>query len=151
MGQTAAKLKDCPRVNGRFTPGNAPKNPDKRKTPYQEAVALQQLVLSKAKEPKMAGIPLASLCRAWCDLEERKRILRNKPLPGQLRPDRDPGQLLKELKKARVKQILDVQNFAAPIEDDDEEVKETKEAELIESPKNICAREAEGPKPDAGS
>jgi hypothetical protein len=31
-------------------------------------------------------IELASVARAWCDLEERKRILRGKPLPGAYKP-----------------------------------------------------------------
>ena len=32
----------------------------------------------------------ASLARAWCDVEERRRILMGKPLPGVLKPEAKP-------------------------------------------------------------
>lgn len=35
---------------------------------------------------KANAILAASLSRAWCDLDERYRISRGKPLPGSLRP-----------------------------------------------------------------
>jgi hypothetical protein len=37
--------------------------------------------MGKARDPKCAGNHLALLARAWTDLEDRKRILRMKPLP----------------------------------------------------------------------
>lgn len=36
------------------------------------------------------GSAIAAMVRGWDILEERKRILRNKPLPGHLRPDLQP-------------------------------------------------------------
>lgn len=45
--------------------------------------ALYEMALEHAVDP---GIR-ASCARAWSDLQERKRVLDGKPLPGQLRPE----------------------------------------------------------------
>lgn len=50
----------------------------------------------------------AALARAWCDVEERKRIMRGIPLPGSL----PAGDALRALKRARAKALP----FAEPIE-----------------------------------
>lgn len=66
---------------------------------YCQAVKLQQLIIRDAvdhgeviqstdKNLRATAKPtdLAALARAWCDLEETKRKLKMKPLPGSLRP-----------------------------------------------------------------
>jgi len=72
----------------------------------------------------MTAVGLASLARAWSELEDRKRILRGIPLPGQLRPDLDPVQMMKALKRAKSRKSIDLQPsagaFAAPADDEDE-------------------------------
>ena len=47
--------------------------------------ALYEMALASQVEPAVR----ASCARAWSDLQERKRVLDGKPLPGQLRPDLD--------------------------------------------------------------
>lgn len=54
--------------------------------PYRKACAIQDvlkgLIDNKETEPK----DVAACARAWDVMEERKRILRGKPLPGALKP-----------------------------------------------------------------
>jgi len=55
---------------------------------YWEALELQRTITRTIRERE--GIEpgdLASLVRAWDTLREAKRILRNKPLPGSLKPE----------------------------------------------------------------
>jgi hypothetical protein len=59
-----------------------------RNRPQRQVVELQNLVFEAAKKEGSEGKNLASLVRAWCDLEERRRILKGKPLPGSYRPER---------------------------------------------------------------
>ena len=54
------------------------------------------------------GSALASMVRGWDILEERKRILRGRPLPGHLRPD---------LPAAQRKPTKRVALLAEPLED----------------------------------
>lgn len=72
-----------------------------RKSAYSQAVEAQDLVMADIRNPKTKPSIRAGLCRAWDVLEERKRILRGCPLPGQLRPDLDPVQLSRALKRHR--------------------------------------------------
>lgn len=54
---------------------------ERKPTPYNEAVELQDIALRDCRDAKTPPHIRAALMRAWCDLEERKRILRMKPLP----------------------------------------------------------------------
>lgn len=54
--------------------------------PYDTAIELQRVLASVVKDPKTENKDRASCARAWEVLEERKRILRNKPLPGAYKP-----------------------------------------------------------------
>jgi hypothetical protein len=56
--------------------------------------ALYEMALAHAVDPGVR----ASCARAWSDLQERKRVLDGKPLPGQLRPEL---QALRELRRGR--------------------------------------------------
>ena len=62
----------------------------------------------KAFQPNLSAASLCNLVRAWDILEERKRILRNKPLPGQFRPDLDPVQLARAAKRAKARLPHDI-------------------------------------------
>ena len=82
-------------TNGKFTSTNGhearhnshiAKRAASPRTAYGQAVALQQLLLNDAREPELKPIFRAGLARAWCELEECKRKLKMKPLPGSLRP-----------------------------------------------------------------
>ena len=55
---------------------------------YGQVIELQNLVFDAAKAEGSEGKSLAALTRAWCDLEERRRVLTGKPLPGSYRPER---------------------------------------------------------------
>lgn len=75
-------------------PANAPAYPpppkpgEVRNRPQKQVVELQNIVFEAAKMEGAGGKNLASLARAWCDLEERRRILKGKPLPGTYRPEK---------------------------------------------------------------
>jgi hypothetical protein len=88
-------------IKNQFAPGNTPKTENRQLSPYGQAVEMQRRALADLKNPKTKPSVRAALMRAWDVLEDRKRILRGIPLPGQLRPDLDPEQLLKALKRAR--------------------------------------------------
>ena len=87
-----------------FEPGHDFGNGGKREYPLTEAVELQKLCMKLARQPKVRAIDLAALARAWDILEDRKRILRGRPLPGQLRPDSLPG---KGVKRGRVIELVE--------------------------------------------
>lgn len=53
-------------------------------TSLQQLFALQKRVFSDALSVRTDPMTRCSLVKAWDVLEERKRILRNKPLPGSL-------------------------------------------------------------------
>ena len=55
-----------------------------------DAVSLCREDMNACVDPEVRariGSALASMVRGWDILEERKRILRGRPLPGHLRPD----------------------------------------------------------------
>jgi hypothetical protein len=54
--------------------------PDRPKA-YDAALELQEIALRDCRNAETKPHIRAALMRAWCDLEERKRILRMKPLP----------------------------------------------------------------------
>jgi len=52
---------------------------------------MQDCVFLTVMAPETEPLEKASCIRAWCNLEDTKRIMRGKPLPGQLRPFTKPG------------------------------------------------------------
>lgn len=50
-------------------------------------VAMQRVLLEKTLDPRTQPHIAAQCARAWKELQECKRIIDGKPLPGQLRPD----------------------------------------------------------------
>lgn len=95
-------------ANRQFQEKFLSRNKGYRKSPFSEALLYQAIIMQKATNPNVSGQTLAALIRAWDVLEERKRILRNRPLPGQLRPDLDPVQLAKAAKRAKARLPHDI-------------------------------------------
>lgn len=80
-----------------------------RITPLMEARAIQRLIYDRAARDKVTDVALASLARSWCLVQECIRVMRGIPSPGQLRPDLDPVQLSRALKRMKSrKPILDI-------------------------------------------
>ena len=75
--------------NGTFTPSKAtqftvnhqPPLTVRRKSPYSQAIELQDLLMKAAREPKLKPMSLALVARAWRDLEQLKREIKMKPKP----------------------------------------------------------------------
>ncbi len=57
------------------------------RNPRAELREIQSILLNDIRNPDTAPHIRAQCTRAFNDCEERLRILNNKPLPGQLRPD----------------------------------------------------------------
>ena len=66
-----------------------------------QARELQELLMADAKNPETKPAVRAVLARSWCLVTESIRILRGIPAPGQLRPDLDPVNLARALKRHR--------------------------------------------------
>lgn len=67
--------------------------------PYQGRAAdrkalvdMQHVLYARTTDPNVPAHIQAQCARAWKDLQEAKRIIDGKPLPGQLRPDLQPKQ-----------------------------------------------------------
>lgn len=54
----------------------------------RQAIDLQSLVYDTAFSGTAKPAEIAQLARAWDVIEDRKRVLRGKPLPGSLRPEK---------------------------------------------------------------
>jgi hypothetical protein len=54
---------------------------------YRDACEQQELLMRDIRASETTPTQRAACVRAWTELEERKRILRGRPLPGQLRPE----------------------------------------------------------------
>lgn len=59
----------------------SPKTRPKTANAYREARDLQQLVMTAARDKDAKGVSLASLARAWMDLERLRRDMRMLPKP----------------------------------------------------------------------
>ena len=57
------------------------------RNPRGDIIDVQRILLADIRNPKTMPHIRAQCARAYDVLEERLRILNNKPLPGQLRPD----------------------------------------------------------------
>src|ERR1017187_4294147 len=74
-----------PSPKTQFANGHEPTNGGARKSPYQQAVELQRVIYNAATAKRVKPAVLSSLARAWSELEERKRILKNRFKAGDLR------------------------------------------------------------------
>ena len=57
-----------------------------RRTALRQALQIQQRVFEASVKDGVKPSDLAQLARAWDVLEDRKRVLRGRPLPGSLKP-----------------------------------------------------------------
>jgi len=71
-------------------PPDFPKDyPQGQKGDRQALVGMQRVLWRQVHNPATAPHITAQCARAWRDLQDMKRIMDGKPLPGQLRPDLD--------------------------------------------------------------
>jgi hypothetical protein len=111
-------ISDASKTTRQCNRGNLPG----RRGSYAQAVWLQDQIIARVENDDVPPMAFASLARAWVELEDRKRILRGVPLPGQLRPDLDPLQLMKAVKRSRARKPIELagsngSGFAGPAED----------------------------------
>jgi len=65
---------------------------------YTDAIEMQKVLMRDILSPSTTGVVRVRLIDAWDKLEDRKRILRNKPLPGSLVHDKvRPGKRQRQL------------------------------------------------------
>ena len=99
-----------------FANGHEPKNGQARKSPYQQVVEIQQLLLNDIRNPSTKPADRASCARAFDLLEERKRVLRMKFKPGDVRAsDLDPVRLawtVRRFKKANRRSVVNLPALA---------------------------------------
>lgn len=61
--------------------------PTHRKRAYDELLVIQRILFARIADDSTSCSDKAKLALAWEKLEDRKRILRGRPLPGNLRPE----------------------------------------------------------------
>lgn len=74
-----------------------------RQKPRAQILRMQESLLASATDPKVPPNVRAACARSWDVLEERLRILDNKPLPGHLRPELAQ---LREARRSRTRKAL---------------------------------------------
>lgn len=55
-----------------------------KNTKLQQAIAMQKIAFELAQDPSTAPNTVSALMRAWCDVDERIRIIRMKPKPKDI-------------------------------------------------------------------
>lgn len=90
-----------------------------------EALEIQRTIMTRVRRPELKSSVLAALARAWCDVEDRKRILRGIPLPESLLR-LDPSEIAKRLKRRQLKAPAE-QSTSAFIEVTPQEQREQRE------------------------
>ena len=70
--------------------GSDSQNRLSRASKVRQILELQQVLYNTTVDEQTKPLERASCARAWEVLEERLRILRGKPLPGQLQPGERP-------------------------------------------------------------
>jgi hypothetical protein len=76
-----------PDQNPSTPPANTPKPRRGPRRDRNQLLAMQQTLFELTQDKSVMPHIRAACARAWSDLQERKRVLDGKPLPGQLRPD----------------------------------------------------------------
>jgi hypothetical protein len=79
-------------------------------------------------EPKVTDAALAQLSRSWCLVCDALRELRGIPKAGQMRPDLDPVQAMKAMRRLRSRMPLEVAGSAVDITEDEQSETDTKES-----------------------
>jgi hypothetical protein len=132
---TNGKRRPIPPKNGcQFTIGHAPANQGDSTPPFRQAVILQRLAFKAAHQKGIKPSALSQLMRAWSELEERKRILKMRFRPGDLRPaDLDPVNFARLLKRHPRQKLINLPAAPAVFT----------EAEVVEQPSAPAAANLE--------
>ncbi len=83
--------------------------PDGCKGDRQALVGMQRVLWARVQDATIPAHIQAQCARAWRDLQDMKRIMDGKPLPGQLRPDLAQSATAKRIgppARARVLQVM---------------------------------------------
>ena len=106
MPVTAVRVEQPPSDSSTPTPLRRGTNRDRT-----QLLKMQQTLFELTQDAKVMPHIRAACARAWSDLQERKRVLDGKPLPGQLRPD------LQQVKQHKRKgpSLLPLPEVPAPI------------------------------------
>jgi hypothetical protein len=81
---------------------------------YTDAIAMQTVMLQCVCNADEKATVRAACARAWCDLEERKRILRGTPMPGNLRPELQPKRGRRAQRDATLSPVLPSEPVSVP-------------------------------------
>ena len=74
-----------------------------RQSDRKQLVAMQHSLFNLVQDAAVPAHVRAACARAWSDLQERKRVVDGKPLPGQLRPELAQ---LREARRSRTRKAL---------------------------------------------
>lgn len=97
-----------PDAAGQFTRERADALNGVKTTPITEARMLQRLLFWRCCEEKVTDASLATLARSWCLVADTLRELKGVPKAGQFRPDLDPVQASKAMKRLRARMPIEV-------------------------------------------
>lgn len=62
----------------------------RQQSPYSQALELQRIALRDCRDDETTPAQRAQAMRAWCDLEDRKRIIKGKGLPKSVPANNEP-------------------------------------------------------------
>ena len=80
----------------------------------QQAVKIQRILEATIADPETPASSVASCAAAWTRVQEAKRIIDGKPLPGQLRPDLQQAKASKAFGRAKPHSAISVLKPAQP-------------------------------------
>ena len=99
-------------VQPQTIPQDQPKAPFPRRGKTRDrmqAIAIQRVLEQTILDPETPAQSRASCAAAWTRIQEAKRIIDGKPLPGQLRPDleqRNKGKAFGRAKSSNTAHVL---------------------------------------------
>jgi hypothetical protein len=107
-----------------------------------QALDLQYHCYKIALTPSLDAIKLASLVRSWVAVTDCVREIRGIPKAGQLRPDLDPAQAMKALKRIRERLPVDIAGHKSALADGPAPSPTTAKSNLARKPKQPPITEA---------
>lgn len=87
----------------------------RKSQPAAQCLGLQWLVLERLCGKRVSTVALARLIHAWCELEIQRRAIKMIPSPGQLRPDLDPVQMARAVKRSKARNPIELSQELAAI------------------------------------
>ncbi len=126
------------------TPRKRPNRSEAKAVAYARDIL--ELMHADATDPKTKPLARASIARSFAILGDAIRVWRGIPSPGQYRPDLDPAQLSKAMKRARARLPIEMaaQSFEAPEEEREETPHEKKKESLLTTGTVTTEGEGEG-------